>query len=232
MTSRNKVVRGEEVPPGGEGDTKGIPGFWAQVLSSHEVFEDVISDKDKEVLKALQEVRVERSEDTQKPKLRHVVKLVFLFSENPFFSETELTKAYYFYDQDEHVADHSEGCKITWKEGVLLTLVLACLATPQSSLERGREIHVRQSCTGTFSRQGQELMGRGTRAGKDATKKYMKKKDNKGGWKHKVTDVPSVFSFFSPPSVPKSALSEDEQEALEEVRLSLPLSAYWPVNGM
>ena len=54
-------------------------------------------------------------------------------------------------------------------------------------------------------------------AGKDATKKYLKKKVG-SGWKHKVQPVQSVFQFFAPPQVPDKDLDADEADALEEVR--------------
>ena len=61
LEARNKVVRGDEVPAGGEGPTRGIPDFWTKVFSSHEAFEELLSEKDAEVLMHLQDVAVERS---------------------------------------------------------------------------------------------------------------------------------------------------------------------------
>jgi hypothetical protein len=64
------------------------------------------------------------------------------------------------------------------------------------------------------------LTAHATRSGKDPTKKYLKKKDGKGGWLRKVKDVPSVFRFFSPVQMPSGAdLSDDDEDALEEVQL-------------
>ena len=61
-------------------------------------------------------------------------------------------------------------------------------------------------------------------AGKDTTKKFLKKKDGKGGWKHKAVENKSVFQFFSPPRVPDDggSLSAMQEEQLEEVRSSRP----------
>jgi nucleosome assembly protein 1-like 1 len=117
LEGRNKIVRGEVVPEGGEGDVRGIPDFWSQVFSSHEAFEDVVSAKDLDVLKSLSEVRVERSETTHEDKPCWAVKLIFVFTENDFFEQTELTKTYFFLDQDESIAQSSVGCTITWKDG-------------------------------------------------------------------------------------------------------------------
>jgi hypothetical protein len=58
--------------------------------------------------------------------------------------------------------------------------------------------------------------------GKDTTKKFLKKKDARGGWKHKVIDAKSVFSFFTPPRMPTDGhLSDADESALEEVRCLL-----------
>jgi hypothetical protein len=58
-------------------------------------------------------------------------------------------------------------------------------------------------------------------AGKDVTKKFLKKKDKSGNWKHKTVPAKSVFSFFSPPQIPEGT-SARHAEDLEEV--CFPLS--------
>ena len=61
-------------------------------------------------------------------------------------------------------------------------------------------------------------------AGKDVTKNMFKKKDGKGGWKHKAVDIKSAFHFFSPPRVPDdgASLSTQQKEQLEQARSTPP----------
>jgi hypothetical protein len=55
-------------------------------------------------------------------------------------------------------------------------------------------------------------------AGKDVTKKFMKKKDSSGVWKHKTIPGQSVFSFFSPVQIPDGTTAVEHTDELEEVR--------------
>jgi hypothetical protein len=118
LEKRNSIVRGDLVPEGGEGEVKGIPGFWVKVLASHDAFAEIISDKDKQVLAHLQDVHVVRETITgSDSKPRWTVKLVFSFSPNEFFEEKELTKTYVYLDQEESIAERATGCDIKWKAG-------------------------------------------------------------------------------------------------------------------
>lgn len=49
-------------------------------------------------------------------------KLTFTFKENPYFTNTVLTKTYYMLDDDEPVLDRSEGTQIDWKPGKNITV--------------------------------------------------------------------------------------------------------------
>jgi len=93
---------------------EGIPEFWLTALKSHPQFADIITEKDEEALKTLVDIRMAYFD---KPGFR----LEFEFSPNEFFTNTLLTKTYYYQDEPgyggDFVYDHAEGTKIEWKEG-------------------------------------------------------------------------------------------------------------------
>ncbi|KAK9470580.1 uncharacterized protein V1510DRAFT_422731 [Dipodascopsis tothii] len=100
-------------------DAKGIPEFWLTALKNMIAFSESITDKDEEVLKNLVDVRLEYLE---KPGFR----LVFEFSQNEYFTNSVLTKTYYYQEQTaysgDYVYDHAVGDEIKWKEGKNLTV--------------------------------------------------------------------------------------------------------------
>ncbi|KAF9330216.1 hypothetical protein BGZ91_000227 [Linnemannia elongata] len=93
---------------------EGIPEFWLTALKSHPHFADIITEKDEEALKHLVDIRMSYFD---KPGFR----LDFEFSPNEFFTNTILTKTYFYQDEPgyggDFVYDHAEGTKIDWKEG-------------------------------------------------------------------------------------------------------------------
>ncbi|KAF9114910.1 hypothetical protein BGX27_009457 [Mortierella sp. AM989] len=100
---------------------EGIPEFWLTALKSHPQFTDIITEKDEEALKHLVDIRLSYFE---KPGFR----LDFEFSPNDFFSNTTLTKTYFYQDEPgyggDFVYDHAEGTKIEWKEGKDLSVTV------------------------------------------------------------------------------------------------------------
>ncbi|KAE8223887.1 hypothetical protein CF319_g3146 [Tilletia indica] len=99
----------------------GIPEFWLTALKNHASISELITEADEEALRHLLDVRMTYLTDEAGFKLE----FVFDASKNDFFSETSLTKTYYYQDEvgfsGDLVYDHAEGCKITWKEGKDLT---------------------------------------------------------------------------------------------------------------
>lgn len=91
---------------------KGIPGFWLTALQNVPMINNMITDRDFDVLDTLVDIRLEYLDTPG-------YKLVFEFEENEFFSNGELTKTYYYQKElgytGEFVYDHSEGCEIDWK---------------------------------------------------------------------------------------------------------------------
>ncbi len=49
-------------------------------------------------------------------------KLTFTFKENPYFTNTVLTKTYHLLDDGEPVLERSEGTEIDWKAGKNITV--------------------------------------------------------------------------------------------------------------
>ncbi|KAG0368096.1 hypothetical protein BC939DRAFT_461539 [Gamsiella multidivaricata] len=100
---------------------EGIPEFWLTVLKSHPQFTDVITEKDEDALKHLVDIRLSYFE---KPGFR----LDFEFSPNEYFTNTTLSKTYFYQEElgygGDFVYDHAEGTKIEWKEGKDLSVTI------------------------------------------------------------------------------------------------------------
>lgn len=109
----------DEEQEDGEGESKadsglvGIPGFWLTALQNVPILNNMITDRDFDVLDTLIDIRLEYLDTPG-------YKLVFEFEkDNEFFTNSELTKTYYYQKElgytGEFVYDHSEGCEIAWK---------------------------------------------------------------------------------------------------------------------
>lgn len=100
--------------------TAGIPQFWLTALRNHVGLSDLITDRDAEALKSLTDVRVTYLEGNDAG-----FKLTFVFEENEFFSDNELTKTYVYRDElgyeGDFVFEKAIGCDIKWKEDKDLT---------------------------------------------------------------------------------------------------------------
>ncbi|PWN46419.1 nucleosome assembly protein [Ceraceosorus guamensis] len=99
---------------------KGIPEFWLTALKNHVALSELITERDEDALKALSDIRMSYLPGTQAG-----FKLEFHFGSNEFFTNTLLTKTYYYQDEvgysGDLVYDHAEGDKIEWKEDKDLT---------------------------------------------------------------------------------------------------------------
>ncbi|KAF9947987.1 hypothetical protein BGZ65_008388 [Modicella reniformis] len=100
---------------------EGIPEFWLTALKTHPQFVDLITSKDEKALKHLVDIRLSYFE---KPGFR----LDFEFSPNDFFTNSILTKTYYYQDEPgyggEFLYDHAEGTKIEWKDSKDLSVTI------------------------------------------------------------------------------------------------------------
>ncbi|ORX67078.1 hypothetical protein DL89DRAFT_269520 [Linderina pennispora] len=90
-----------------------IPKFWLTCLEKHPIITSLVEMEDAEVISHLENIEIERS-----PANPINYKVIFSFSENPYFTDKQLVKEFDFSDKDNvHVTNH----KIHWKEGKDLT---------------------------------------------------------------------------------------------------------------
>lgn len=97
----------------------GIPEFWLSAMKNQISLAEMITDRDEAALKHLTDVRMEYLD---KPGFR----LIFEFAENDFFTNTTITKTYFYQNESgyggDFIYDHAEGDKIDWKAGKDLTV--------------------------------------------------------------------------------------------------------------
>jgi nucleosome assembly protein 1-like 1 len=89
---------------------KGIPDFWFRSLKNNQMIWELVKEKDEEILKHIKHIE---SETTQGPK---TLLVRFLFNQNEFFTNTELTLKLTYKGEDDDV-DQIQGTKINWVEG-------------------------------------------------------------------------------------------------------------------
>jgi nucleosome assembly protein 1-like 1 len=100
LESRRAVVAGEVEAPGAEAAADaadadapaGVPDFWLIALRTHPALEELITDKDAEVLEHLVDVRADDVVDADGDDAGFA--LTFVFRENPFFTNAELSVSY------------------------------------------------------------------------------------------------------------------------------------------
>jgi nucleosome assembly protein 1-like 1 len=117
---KKKKTKADDKDQDTGGDIKGIPEFWLTLLKNHPHLSETITESDEQVLEHLVDIRMSYLD---KPGF----KLDFVFDKNDFFSNTTLTKTYYYQDHayaGDFVYDHAEGCSIDWKEGKDLTVTV------------------------------------------------------------------------------------------------------------
>jgi len=102
------------------GAEKGVPNFWLTVMQNNMRVAETIVPEDEPALAFLKDVRVVLSEK------RDDFTLEFHFAENPYFTDSVLTKTYLFVPAEDHTNDlvfeRSTGCKINWKPNKNLTV--------------------------------------------------------------------------------------------------------------
>jgi nucleosome assembly protein 1-like 1 len=98
---------------------KGVPEFWLSTLKQNPSIQEIVVEEDESALHSLVDIRMEYLD---KPGF----KLLFVFSENPYFENKILSKTYFYREENgyggDFIYDHAEGCKIQWKEGKDLTI--------------------------------------------------------------------------------------------------------------
>lgn len=98
---------------------KGIPEFWLSAMKNQVSLAEMITDRDEAVLKSLIDVKMEYLD-------RPGFRLIFVFDENEFFSNSTMTKTYYYQEENgyggDFIYDRAEGDKIEWNSGKDLTV--------------------------------------------------------------------------------------------------------------
>lgn len=169
----------------------GIPEFWLSAMKNQISLAEMITDRDEAALKHLTDVRMEYLD---KPGFR----LIFEFAENDFFTNTTITKTYFYQNESgyggDFIYDHAEGDKIDWKAGKDLTVRI------ESKKQRNKSklvLNLRYS-----SETNPSLDTKQTRVVK------------------KTVPTESFFNFFSPPKAPTD---EDDDDAASDIEERLEL---------
>ncbi|RWR84029.1 Nucleosome assembly protein NAP [Cinnamomum micranthum f. kanehirae] len=89
---------------------KGIPDFWLTAFLSHPALCDLLNKEDQKIFKYLLSLDVEDFKD-----VKAGYSITFNFSPNPYFEDSNLTKAFSFSDEG---TTKITGTTIKWKEGM------------------------------------------------------------------------------------------------------------------
>lgn len=92
-----------------------LEGYWAKVFQHCAILKEELGENDLPILAHLTELKIMKEKDSSN------YSLVFKFSENEFFENSELRKRLIF-GEDENNADYSEGTEIDWKDGKDVTV--------------------------------------------------------------------------------------------------------------
>ncbi|KAJ3435080.1 hypothetical protein M0812_02210 [Anaeramoeba flamelloides] len=113
---RCKIIKGEET----QESVQGIPLFWLKVLLHHPSTRNMISERDEYGIQYLKDIQVELFKENLGYHLH------FIFDENPYFTNTILTKTYYLSEEigitNNLFLEKTEGTKIQWKKDQALTV--------------------------------------------------------------------------------------------------------------
>eukprot|EP01113_Clastostelium_recurvatum_P043187 TRINITY_DN709_c0_g1_i4.p2 TRINITY_DN709_c0_g1~~TRINITY_DN709_c0_g1_i4.p2 ORF type:complete len:410 (-),score=183.65 TRINITY_DN709_c0_g1_i4:50-1240(-) len=115
--SKKKDAVKKEIADNG---TRGIPDFWLGVMSNNAAVSQMFFPNDEDALKHLIDIQASQLEDDKQGFI-----LNFYFRENPYFTNTVLTKTYHVVDDEtsgDLVFDGVEGTPINWKPGKNLTV--------------------------------------------------------------------------------------------------------------
>lgn len=97
----------------------GIPEFWLSAMKNQISLAEMITERDEEALRHLTDIRMEYLD-------RPGFRLIFEFSENEHFTNSTISKTYYYKEESgyggDFIYDHAEGDKIDWKADKDLTV--------------------------------------------------------------------------------------------------------------
>lgn len=145
----SKVVEvkeeGEEDKPDANAP-KGIPNFWLTALKNNEVVDEFVFQRDEDCLKFLNDITAKNFDDPNQG-----FSLTFHFDENPYFTNTELTKTYHLAEDDEILIEKCEGCEIHWKDGQDLTVTIKKKKQRQKGGKNTRVVTQSEPCESFFN---------------------------------------------------------------------------------
>jgi len=131
--------------------TGGIPAFWLTALRNNEVVESIIQPKDEDALRYLTDI-------TAKDLPNHAgFQLSFHFKQNPFFTDSVLTKTYFTEPpstsddcDDGDAITRSEGCPINWTSAEKNLLVVIKQKKQRHKIGKGVRINQREERDPSF----------------------------------------------------------------------------------
>mmetsp|Transcript_27662 Transcript_27662/g.46305 ORF Transcript_27662/g.46305 Transcript_27662/m.46305 type:complete len:392 (+) Transcript_27662:189-1364(+) len=103
----------EEGEPGPDKKV-GIPEFWLRAMKNNDVLEEQITERDEGPLKYIVDITSDKDLGDEKQK---GFRLHFHFLENPYFTNTKLSKSYFMMDEEDPILEKAEGTAIEWKAG-------------------------------------------------------------------------------------------------------------------
>lgn len=131
-------------PEDGEDTVKGIPQFWLDALRHHVVIDDMITERDAEVLEHL----IDISAST----LENGFAVTFTFAPNEFMKETQVTKTIYTKREFGQIAiDRSEETAITWNDGKDVTVETVTQKQRSKKSSAVRVVTKTQPCESFFN---------------------------------------------------------------------------------
>jgi nucleosome assembly protein 1-like 1 len=143
ITDEEEGKEETKVVPSGD-VVKGVPDFWVTAMRNNPGLEDVITERDMPALKYLQDVQVKLFDDPNEG-----FELHFQFVENPFFTNTKLTKTYRLVEEDgDLLMDKAEGCEIDWKADKNLTVQI--VKKKQRKGKQTRVVTTQEPCDSFF----------------------------------------------------------------------------------
>eukprot|EP00244_Chara_vulgaris_P007151 TRINITY_DN267_c0_g1_i1.p1 TRINITY_DN267_c0_g1~~TRINITY_DN267_c0_g1_i1.p1 ORF type:complete len:369 (+),score=102.86 TRINITY_DN267_c0_g1_i1:335-1441(+) len=126
-------------------DAKGVPNFWLTAMKNFDMIGEMITARDEPALKYVRDVKWNRLEDGKS------FKIDFLFNENPYFSNSVLSKTYHMIEEDEPVLEKSEGTEIDWLAGKNLCVKVMQKRTAKKGNKPGRIATKTEKCKSFFN---------------------------------------------------------------------------------
>jgi nucleosome assembly protein 1-like 1 len=136
----------DDEPKADESAPKGIPDFWLNALKNNEMVDDIIVQRDEACLKHLTDITSKNFDDPTKG-----FTLTFHFDENPFFTNSVLTKTYHLAEDDEILIEKCEGCTINWHPGQDLTVNIKQKKQRQKGGKNTRVVTKSEPCDSFFN---------------------------------------------------------------------------------